>query len=151
MYLTDEKAKVPVQDLLDIIYAPCMQSFQPPDATLEDWLSLSYHHFYLRYAFPKLQVKSWKDRRKLTWQELYICTPCLSERLKGRNLIQDFLREMKTKPLPTLDLFAGVGAFSRGLTEGSGCIKVTHAIEISPSASKTFQFVAPFPSSLHIC
>jgi DNA (cytosine-5)-methyltransferase 1 len=46
---------------------------------------------------------------------------------------------MKPKPLPTLDLFAGVGAFSRGLKEGSDCLKVTHAIEIGPSAAKTLQ------------
>jgi DNA (cytosine-5)-methyltransferase 1 len=141
LYLTDEKTKVPATDLLDIIYAPCIQSFQAPDATLEDWLNLSYRHFYLRYAFPKLQVKSWRERKKLGWQELHVCTPCCKERLKGRKQLQEFLRDMKAQPLPTLDLFGGVGAFSKGLREGSGCLKVTHAIEIGPSAAKTFRRV----------
>lgn len=124
---------------MDIIYAPCFEAFQAPDATLEDWLNLSYRHFYLRYSFRKLVVQSWKDRRRLSWQDLYVCTPCCQERLKGRRLLLEFLRHMKPRPLPTLDIFAGVGAFSQGLKDGSGCLKVTHAIEISPSASKTFQ------------
>jgi len=47
-----------------------------------------------------------------------------------------FFRE--GKPLRTLDLFGGVGAFSSGIAQGSRCMKVTHAIEISPSAAKTF-------------
>lgn len=141
LYLTDEKAKIPATDLLDIIYAPCVQSFQAPDTTLEDWLNFSYRHFYLRYVFPKLQVKSWRERRKLNWKELHVCTPCCRERLRGRKQLKEFLRDMKNQPLPTLDLFGGAGAFSRGLREGSGCLKVTHAIEIVPSASKTFRQV----------
>lgn len=141
LYLTDEKATIPVGDLIKVIYAPCVQSFQPPYATLDDWKALSYDHFYLRYNFPKLKVKAWKDRKTVTWEELLVCTPCCKERLKGRKSLYKFLEQFEREPLPTLDLFGGVGAFSRGLAQGSGCLKVTHAIEISPSAAKTFMYV----------
>jgi len=144
LYLTDEKDTFGAENLLQVIYAPCVQSFSAPHATLEDWLKLSYDHFYLRYVFPTLKPKSWRQRRKLTWQELYVCTPCCKERLKGRNLLYEFLQQSESKLLPTLDLFGGVGAFSCGLAEGSGCLDVTHAIEIGPSAAKTFKYVAHF-------
>lgn len=40
--------------------------------------------------------------------------------------------------LRALDVFAGVGAFGLGMEEAGG-IRVTHAIEISPSAAKTLK------------
>lgn len=141
LYLTDEKAIIPINDLIKVIYVPCVQSFQTPYATLDDWKALSYDHFYLRYNFPKLNVKSWSHRKNVAWQELLVCTPCCKERLKGRKSLYKFLAQSDRQPLPTLDLFGGVGGFSRGLAEGSGCLKVTHAIEISPSAAKTFMYV----------
>ena len=125
-----------------MIYAPCLQSFQAPYATLEDWKALSYDHFYLQYSFPKLKVTSWNQKKTVTWEELLVCTPCCKERLKTRKSLYKFLEQSERQPLPTLDLFGGVGAFSRGLAEGSGCLKVTHAIEISPSAARTFMYVA---------
>ncbi|KAF8167566.1 hypothetical protein B0H34DRAFT_792278 [Crassisporium funariophilum] len=143
LYLTDEEEKVGITSLLKVIYVPSFQSFEPPHHTLEDWLELSYDHFYLRYTFPKLKVKSWKDRRTMTWKELLVCTPCYKDRLKGRKVMYNFLQHAERKPLPTLDLFGGVGAFSRGLAEGSGCLSVTHAIEIGPSAAKTFKRNSP--------
>jgi site-specific DNA-cytosine methylase len=48
---------------------------------------------------------------------------------------------MQESPMTVLDLFGGAGAFSLGLKEGSGCMKVTHALEISPSAAKTIRYV----------
>lgn len=52
---------------------------------------------------------------------------------------QDFNDKMQEKPLQAVDLFGGVGAFSLGLKEGSGCLQVSHALEISPSAAKTIK------------
>lgn len=51
--------------------------------------------------------------------------------------MRKFLEYAKNNPLPTLDLFGGVGAFGMGLSAGSGCLKVTDSIEKSPSAAKT--------------
>ena len=61
--------------------------------------------------------------------------------MKRKERLTKFLQISKSQPLRALDLFGGVGAFSHGLSQGSGCIKVTHAVEISPSATRTFKFV----------
>ncbi|CAA7265858.1 unnamed protein product [Cyclocybe aegerita] len=143
LYLTRENTTVDVQDLIKVIYVPCTQSFLPPHVTVEDWLDLSHNHFYVKYTFPRLRVKSWNDRTKITWPKLGVCTPCCRERLKGRKAIYAFLQQAEKKRLSTLDLFGGVGAFSRGLSDGSGCLEVTHAVEISPSAAKTFKRNSP--------
>ncbi|KAJ3509389.1 hypothetical protein NLJ89_g5249 [Agrocybe chaxingu] len=143
LYLTKENTTVDVQDLIKVIYVPCTQSFLPPQVTVEDWLDLSHNHFYVKYTFPRLRVKSWNDRTKITWPKLGVCTPCCRERLKGRKAMYAFLQQAEKKRLSTLDLFGGVGAFSRGLSDGSGCLEVTHAVEISPSAAKTFKRNSP--------
>ncbi|KAF8963951.1 S-adenosyl-L-methionine-dependent methyltransferase [Flammula alnicola] len=143
LYLTDEKVTFKAQDLLKVIYVPCTESFKPPHVTMEDWLDLSYDHFYLKYTFPSLKVESWAERRRVGWEELHVCTQCCKERLAKRKLLYNFLDQKDRKPLRTLDLFGGVGAFSRGLAEGSGCLEITHAIEISPSAAQTFTRNSP--------
>lgn len=74
----------------------------------------------------------------MTWEELHVCTPCCKERLRRRSNMKKFLAGIREKPLATLDLFGGVGAFSQGLAEGSGSLSIAHAIEIGPSAAKTF-------------
>ncbi|KAF8913180.1 S-adenosyl-L-methionine-dependent methyltransferase [Gymnopilus junonius] len=51
--------------------------------------------------------------------------------------------ESKHRKLQTLDVFGGVGAFSRGIAEGSGCLQSTHSIEIGPSAAMTLQHNHP--------
>lgn len=125
------------ENIIRVIFVFPFHSFTP-EVTLEDWLMLSPDHFYVRYSFPKLRIKAWDDKRELLCAGVNVCTPCCKEKLKQRQEIYRFLAGAK---YPTLDLFGGVGAFSHGLAEGSGCLKVTHAIEISPSAAKTFKYV----------
>jgi DNA (cytosine-5)-methyltransferase 1 len=45
---------------------------------------------------------------------------------------------VQSNKLQTLDLFAGVGAFSLGMKESAG-FNVTHAIEIGPSTAETLR------------
>lgn len=46
-----------------------------------------------------------------------------------------------TQPqLRALDLFAGTGAFSLGMKAAGAPFKLTHAIEISPSAAKSLRY-----------
>ncbi|PPQ86962.1 hypothetical protein CVT25_009784 [Psilocybe cyanescens] len=146
LFLTDETVTVDVSKdkaLLQVIYVPCIESFEAPHATLEDWLELSYDNFYLLYIFPRLKVQSWDEKKKMRWQKHQVCTPCCKEFLEKRKHMYKFLNQSREKPLATLDLFGGVGGFSRGLAEGSGCLKVTHAVEIGPSAAKTFARNSP--------
>ena len=52
--------------------------------------------------------------------------------------MRKFVAAFREKPLAVLDLFGGVGAFSQGLAEGSSSLTVAYAIEIGPSAAKSF-------------
>ncbi|KAH9486450.1 DNA (cytosine-5)-methyltransferase 1 [Psilocybe cubensis] len=152
LFITDETVKVDVSEdsaLLQVIYVPCSESFEDPSANLEDWLELSYDHFYVLYSFPRLAVKHWDERKKTRWQRHEVCSQCCKEILEKRKGIYKFLKQ--TKPLATLDLFGGVGALSRGLADGSGCLKVTHAVEIAPSAARTFAINSPETTVYNQC
>ncbi|KAG2155745.1 S-adenosyl-L-methionine-dependent methyltransferase [Suillus clintonianus] len=107
---------------------------------LKAWLEMSPYHFYARYSFPSLYVTSWDDKRTLVPRDLLVCGYCAEENLTEWEQSREFLK--KQKPLRALDPFSGVGAFGLGL-EQSGCIEVTHAIEISPSATKTLKANSP--------
>lgn len=146
--MTNEQATISVRDLIQVCYVFPFESI--PD--LENWLSLSPDHFYISYLFPSIPVKSWDDRIVLPCEDLALCSHCLKEKLKDRENILTFLAQAKRHPLPTLDLFGGVGAFSRGLSEGSSCLKLSHAIEISPSAAKTLKYVQwpPVPPPIRL-
>jgi DNA (cytosine-5)-methyltransferase 1 len=106
---------------------------------LEEWLFMSPDHFYIRYKFPKLKVEFWNDKQALSYKDLPVCMLCAEEKLKQLEDLREFLAYAKDNPLPVLDLFGGVGAFSLGLAEGSGCLKLENTIEISPSAARTTQ------------
>ncbi|KIM47705.1 hypothetical protein M413DRAFT_15837 [Hebeloma cylindrosporum] len=143
LYLTEEQTSFKVKDLLRVIYVPCYESFQGPQATVEGWVEDSFDQYYLRYCFPRLNVTSWAERRRVSWEELHVCTPCCKERLRRRSNMKRFLAGAREKPLAVLDLFGGVGAFSRGLSEGSGSLTVAYAIEIGPSAARSFLYNSP--------
>lgn len=127
-----------MEELIRVVYAASYRCFENDDE-LEDWLDLSPHHFYIKYRFPKFKVADWGDRRKLNWTQLFACSICCREMLQKRKSVKQFLRQMAREPLLTLDIFGGVGAFSGSIGGGSRCLKLAYTIEISPSASKTFQ------------
>jgi DNA (cytosine-5)-methyltransferase 1 len=105
---------------------------------LEAWLEMSPYHFYACYAFPSLNVTSWDHRHRLEPRDLLVCRYCAAEDLTEWKHNREFLK--KHKPLRTLDPFAGSGSFGLGM-ERTGCVKITHAVEISPSAAKTLKYV----------
>ncbi|KAF9064363.1 hypothetical protein BDP27DRAFT_1425938 [Rhodocollybia butyracea] len=71
---------------------------------IENWILHSPDHFYVRYCFPSLNVKTWDSKRCIT-------------------------RKEKTT-LRALDVFGECGAFGLALAEGSLSFDITHAIEI---------------------
>lgn len=109
-----------------------------PDSQIDlsRWLSKSALHFYSRFKFPSLDVRSWNEKQALFTKDILMCSECLADRTAQFDLHNKFLDT--TKPLRTFDPFGGVGAFGLGLEE-AGCVKVTHAVEISPSASETMR------------
>jgi len=132
--MTDEEVKIKLEDLIRVCYVF-------PYSTIDDldyWTALSADHFYVQYRFPSLSVSSWNDKQPIN-PDMYVCVDCCRDKLEQMKLMREFLAMGHRKPLPALDLFAGVGALGLGMEE-SGCIKVTHAIEIAPSAARTFKY-----------
>lgn len=107
---------------------------------LQAWINASSQHFFLQYSFPALYKSCWSQREILDSSEVHACLPCLIQRKE--TLLTEV--EQATQPqLRALDLFAGAGAFSLGMKAAGTPFKLTHAIEISPSAAKSLRYIFP--------
>ena len=128
------------------IIGPCkvMNANELPAADLEAWLKEDVHHFFVRYHFPELDVKDPNTRTVLSGdnaKQVLICGECYEEDERRRQLRRRFAEaHPDQRRLRTLDPFAGVGAFGLSMQQ-AGCLELTHAIEISPSAAKTLKYV----------
>lgn len=100
------------------------------------YLEESPYHFFAEYAFPDTNVRNWHNVRSLTSKEPEICKHCYDEDTKLSRDLEYFLRHLLQ--LRTIDLFAGSGAFAIPM-QLAGCLKITHAVEISPSAAMTLK------------
>lgn len=128
---------MPIKDFVRVIYVACKQSLEDTQTSLEDWLQDAPDHFYVTWCFPKLVISNWNLHSEVSCKDLNVCSVCCKEQLDKMNKIQAYSK--KAKKLAVLDLFGGVGAFSKGLVDGSKQLEVTHAIELSPSAAETLK------------
>lgn len=128
--------EVELEAKLEDVIGQCSVVHPDSQPDLPRWLSKSALHFYCRFKFPSLDVNSWDEKKPLFTNDILMCSECLTDRKVQFDLHNIFLDA--AKPLRTFDPFGGVGAFGLGLEE-AGCIKVTHAVEISPSASETMR------------
>jgi DNA (cytosine-5)-methyltransferase 1 len=112
---------------------------------LEAWKSSSPLHFYVRY---KLNEKD--EPQPVRWDALYVCGDCVSKELESMRRTERFTEYALKNPLPTLDLFGGVGAFGLGLKNGSQALAITHAIEISPSAAQTYECASLYSNTFSL-
>jgi DNA (cytosine-5)-methyltransferase 1 len=135
VYLTEEETTISVVDFIRVCCVFPLKSI----VNLERWVSLSPDHFYIRFKHPTLAVEEWSDLEDFDCIDFPVCRHCVTNELLDMTSTIKFLEQTQHNPLKTLDLFAGVGAFTLGLVEGSGCLKLTHAIEISPSATETLR------------
>lgn len=121
-----------ISDLVGICFVVVSDSLPQ----MEKWKATSPIHFYVKYKFPSLNVLSWNEKMTMRPHELSICKRCLKPNVENFRKLQDFKNE---SPLRVFDPFSGVGAFPLAMEE-SGCFKLTHAIEISPSAAQTLKY-----------
>jgi hypothetical protein len=75
----------------------------------------------------------------------YIPYHCLttvpgSSRVHVGHLAPNLERHTQTQKLRAFGVFAGAGAMSLGMANATGGMKTTHAVEISPSAARTFRY-----------
>lgn len=122
-----------IDDLIGVCYVVVKGDM--PD--LDTWLAMSPRRFYVKYRFPSL-IDTWDSRSRMHWQDLAVCRMCMKEELKKFNGMKTFLE--REAPLRVFDPFGGTGAFDLAM-EDVGCFKLTHAVEISPSAAKTLRYV----------
>uniref|UniRef100_A0A0W0FBK8 DNA (cytosine-5-)-methyltransferase n=1 Tax=Moniliophthora roreri TaxID=221103 RepID=A0A0W0FBK8_MONRR len=127
--------------IIQVIYVRSSIPCQP--LQLDEWLAFSPDHFHVRYSFPSVDVTDWKSKKVVPHESLELCRQCITSRVQHMTDMTDFVSNKLQTPLRALDLFGGAGAFGVGMEMGSRCIKVTHAIEISPSAAKTYKNNSP--------
>ncbi|KAF9566963.1 S-adenosyl-L-methionine-dependent methyltransferase [Agrocybe pediades] len=149
LYLTQEIIEVEPKDLLRVVFVPHIDSFHDPENSIMNWLEQSPDHYFVTYEFPGIKIRSWSESRRIQCGKYHVCRPCFEERLSRKEGLKSFIRQ--AKPLKTMDLFGGVGAFSLGIAAGSKCLKVTHAVEISPSAALTFAHNSPETNMYNLC
>lgn len=128
--------------LCQLVYVLSPESFERASLTLETWLASSPFHYFVKSSFPSLRIKDLKDRTPIACSDVSLCTKCVKQHIAEFRQDEEFTQTCKKNAYHTLDLFGGVGAFGLSVTEGSGgCLKVTHAIEISPGAAETYRYV----------
>ncbi|PFH48401.1 hypothetical protein AMATHDRAFT_5836 [Amanita thiersii Skay4041] len=139
VYMTDEEVTITIQDIIRTI---CVLPYQSI-FDLDKWLAMSPDHFYTRFSFPSLRVSSWEDRKQIDYDQLELCGECSEAQSKWDDAMKRFLLTKRSRPMSVLDVFGGIGSFSSGLKAGFPGFNVTHAIEISPSAAKSFKANSP--------
>ena len=114
--------------------------FSLPTRNLEAYIDESPYHFFVKYIFPRLKVTKWENVIKLNGRSKRpeICIICWREDAKKSEDIRKFDKQCSRQPLRALDPFGGVGAFGLSMQQ-AGCLKLTHAIEIAPSAALTLK------------
>src|SRR5262249_31102684 len=105
--MTDDVCVITVEDLIRVCYAWPHNGIK--DGDLHTWLSMSSDHFYIKYKFTSFEPKSWSERQPLG--PLKLCEMCTTAKVESRTLMSEFLASKEARPLRTLDLFAGSGAF----------------------------------------
>lgn len=122
---------------------------------IKQWLDASPDHFFIKWHwYQHTLVPTADGPPKLPWRErklvadmsvedridIGVCEKC--KRAKRHEYRSRRTFAENNEPIKILDLCAGTGAFSCGIVEGMGCrAKVTHAVEISPSAMSSFKYV----------
>lgn len=132
LFYTDERVRIVISDLVGICFVVVSSSL--PE--IEDWKAVSPLHFYIKYRHPVLDVRSWDEMEEMLPQQLEVCQRCLDPNLENLRDLDDYFK--KGPRLRAFDPFAGVGAFALAM-EMEQCFKLTHAIEISPSAAETLK------------
>ena len=104
---------------------------------LQAWINASSQHFFLQHSFPTINGSHWAQRKILQSSDVHACLSCLMHR---KEILVTEVKQTTQPQLKALDLFAGTGAFSLGMKAAGAPFKLTHAIEISPSAAKSLRY-----------
>ncbi|KAI0778984.1 S-adenosyl-L-methionine-dependent methyltransferase [Trametes elegans] len=136
LFFTDQTLKLDAQDTI----SPCLVLHPGHVSDLGAWLEQSPVHFFAKRHFPSME-SSWSQCRLLRQDDMIFCTRCVREDSEGHSRVASLLRASQAC-LSAFDPFAGVGAFALAM-EQEGLLKLTHAVEIAPSAALTLKKNSP--------
>ena len=141
LFTTSEQTVVNATDLLKRCVVLHQSSVPSSAGDLDSWLALSPLHFYVRQHCSS-STRSLEALTKIKRHNVPVCQICYQEDATRLRQLKQFTSS-EDRCLRAFDPFAGVGAFGLGM-EKTGCIKVTHAVEISPSAAETLKYVSSY-------
>ncbi|EKM61513.1 uncharacterized protein PHACADRAFT_204683 [Phanerochaete carnosa HHB-10118-sp] len=156
LYLTTSKVDSVVINANDLIRrCRVVNFFSVPNYWVCDvsaYLDQSPYNFYVKFKFPKLKVTSWSGVQELTRKSKVpeICAICFYEDKKLVENFKEFKQVKERRPFRAFDPFGGVGAFALAMQE-AGCLKLTHAVELSPSAALTLKRNSPDTTVYNQC
>ena len=127
---------MPLNDIL----APCYVLHKNLIFDMNLWVTLGAEYFYYRYRFSQRSSVSWSERELLAENAGFGCEICAYALQAHIGDSLTFAEEAQTQKLRAFDIFAGAGAMSLGMENATGGMRTTHAVEISPSAARTFRY-----------
>ncbi|KAI8998552.1 S-adenosyl-L-methionine-dependent methyltransferase [Trametes punicea] len=136
LFMTDQSLQLDAHLLL----RPCTVIHHSDVEDLQAWLDLSPFHFFVKYRLPSPDA-SWSQKKQLKRRDVPACHRCLEQ----HNIWSEKLAAFSLEPqncLRAFDPFGGVGTFAVAMEE-LGCVKLTHAVEITPSAALTLKKNSP--------
>ncbi|KAH8119729.1 S-adenosyl-L-methionine-dependent methyltransferase [Phellopilus nigrolimitatus] len=132
LFLTEEELQFSSADVLGKCYVLQKDSVR----NLRVWLTASPLHFYVTQCAPSVNRASTETLLPLHTSNFFLCGACMGPEVRETEALLEW--KARRTPLRIFDPFAGVGAFPLGLSQ-AGKMKLTHAIEIDPSAAKTLK------------
>jgi DNA (cytosine-5)-methyltransferase 1 len=141
LFFTDETEEVPLDDVL----APCYVLHHDLIFDMSLWTALGAEYFYYRYRFTGLVPASWAEREHVEESAGVGCETCAYTLQARLAEAMAFAEKAQKHKLRAFDVFAGAGAMSLGMEGATGGMRTTHAVEISPSAARTFRYVREGP------
>jgi DNA (cytosine-5)-methyltransferase 1 len=125
---------------LDDVLAPCYVLHHNFIFDMNLWTALGAEYFYYRYQFTRRSPGSWDEREPVEENARVGCETCAYALQARLSEAVEFAEEAQKHRLRAFDVFAGAGAMSLGMEGATGGMKTTHAVEISPSAARTFRY-----------
>ena len=124
---------------LDDLLAPCYVLHKNLIFDTNLWTTLGEEYLYYLYRFSQRSPASWNEREVLAENAGVGCNICAYELQAHIADVLTFAEEAQTQKLRAFGIFAGAGAMSLGMENATGGMGTTRAVEISPSAARTFR------------
>ncbi|KAI0362522.1 S-adenosyl-L-methionine-dependent methyltransferase [Trametes cingulata] len=143
LYRTKVSTKVQLSCVSGKAFVAC-----PPSPREVEVFIQQDDHFYCDLQADTLSVKSLDDLDRLSEPSISQCEVCCTAAAEAA---LDRERLLQTSsPLKGLELFAGAGGLSTGL-EMSGCIQTQWAVELDPSAARSYKANHPDATVYNQC